>query len=63
MLLAMYQPDQAETGELLKAKNPVAILGLGETLEEDSYLTLARSPIMILTKMTTVVTKIIDDLY
>ena len=47
----------------MKAKNPVAILGLGETLEGGSYLTLARSLITILTKMTTVVTKIIDDLY
>jgi len=46
----------------LKAKNPVAILGLGETLEGVIYLTLARSLIMILTKMTTAVTKIIDDL-
>ena len=46
----------------MKAKNQVAILGLGETLEGGRYLTLARSSITILTKMTTAVTKIIVDL-
>ena len=63
MMLIMYHPDRGEAGELSKAKNLVEMLGLGETLIGGSYLTLVRNLRMILTKMTTAVTKITVDLY